>query len=306
MRLCTACEHSPYLRVAYPKGEASLGPPKEEFGRMCLACIKALSKTLPNIHGSSHIPALRLTSTSSCRTRRLNFAVPKRRFFQKSFCQILPARPLREAPHPGYATRPCNTATPHAFKPSLYLRHSNLVWNACVSVPHQVTKTPKFRPDSQKLVQIQKRETLEKKLNFSTPGTSSLRAFCVPPSILCTPCITAAPRLFEPSLYLVHLYFSVPHVWVPHTFDPSLPWYDRVDRLCKLGVVKLSVTTYSTRGCMTVHKLVNLDKYTCRNTTGTHKQTSVHSYIYLHIWMYVYAVCLQLCTCMYVCIYLDI
>jgi len=36
---------------------------------LTLACIKALSKTLPNIHGSSHVPVPRLTSTSSCRRR---------------------------------------------------------------------------------------------------------------------------------------------------------------------------------------------------------------------------------------------
>jgi len=38
----------------------------------CLACIKALSKTLPNIHGSSHVLAPRLTSANSCRRRWLN------------------------------------------------------------------------------------------------------------------------------------------------------------------------------------------------------------------------------------------
>ena len=156
IRLCTAREHSPYLHVAYPEGEASLGAPKEEFGRMVLACIKALSKTLPNIHMSSHIPAPRLTSTSSCRKRRLNFAVPKGRFFQKSSGQILPRRPQRESSHPGYATRPCNTAAPHGFEPSLYLMHLHLslLCTLCIRtlfVPRASlyrTRSPK-RPNSQ-------------------------------------------------------------------------------------------------------------------------------------------------------------
>jgi len=33
---------------------------------LALACIKALSQTLSNTHGSSNIPAPRLTSTSNC------------------------------------------------------------------------------------------------------------------------------------------------------------------------------------------------------------------------------------------------
>jgi len=49
---------------------------------LTLACIKALSKTLLNIHGASHVPAPRLTSTSSCRRRWLNFStVPQERLF---------------------------------------------------------------------------------------------------------------------------------------------------------------------------------------------------------------------------------
>jgi len=49
---------------------------------LTLACIMALSKTLPNIHGASHVPAPRLTSTSTCRRLLLNFStVPQGRFF---------------------------------------------------------------------------------------------------------------------------------------------------------------------------------------------------------------------------------
>ena len=48
---------------------------------LTLACIKALSKPLLNIHGSSHVPAPRLTSTSSYWRRWLNFStVPQGRF----------------------------------------------------------------------------------------------------------------------------------------------------------------------------------------------------------------------------------
>jgi len=48
------------------------------------ACMKALSKTLPNMHGSSHVPAQRLTFTSSCWRHWLNFStVPNGRFFFK-------------------------------------------------------------------------------------------------------------------------------------------------------------------------------------------------------------------------------
>jgi len=43
---------------------------------LTLACKKALSKTLPNIHGAAHVPAPRLTSTtrSRCRRRWLNLS----------------------------------------------------------------------------------------------------------------------------------------------------------------------------------------------------------------------------------------
>jgi len=52
---------------------------------LTLAYIKALSKTLPNIHGSSHVPAPRQTPTTTCRRRWLNFStVTQGRFFFKN------------------------------------------------------------------------------------------------------------------------------------------------------------------------------------------------------------------------------
>jgi len=51
---------------------------------LTLACIKTLPNTLPNIHRASHVPAPRLTSTSTCRRRWLNFGtVPQGRFLSK-------------------------------------------------------------------------------------------------------------------------------------------------------------------------------------------------------------------------------
>jgi len=49
--------------------------------RLTLACIKALSKTVPNIHGFSHVPAPRLTSTSTCRQRWMYLVRSPRELF---------------------------------------------------------------------------------------------------------------------------------------------------------------------------------------------------------------------------------
>ena len=81
-----------------PEQRLPWGAPKEKFGRMTpapfirlslelsltLVYIKALSKTLPNTHGESHVPAPRLTSTSACRHRWLNFStIPQKDYFSK-------------------------------------------------------------------------------------------------------------------------------------------------------------------------------------------------------------------------------
>jgi len=52
---------------------------------LTLTCIKALSKTLLNIHGTSLVPAPCLTSPSTCLRRWRNFStVPQGRFFFKN------------------------------------------------------------------------------------------------------------------------------------------------------------------------------------------------------------------------------
>ena len=51
---------------------------------LTLACIKAVSKTLSNIHGSSHVLARAPRPMSSCRQHWLNFSTfPQERFFSK-------------------------------------------------------------------------------------------------------------------------------------------------------------------------------------------------------------------------------
>ena len=71
---------------------------------LTLACTKALSKTLYNIHGSSHVPAARLTSTStgSCRRRWLNIsAVPWKILFKNHPAKLVLRDPWGKPLHQG-------------------------------------------------------------------------------------------------------------------------------------------------------------------------------------------------------------
>ena len=58
---------------------------KKTWLSLTLACIKALSKTVPNPHGSTHIPTPRLISPSTCRGHWQIFSTdPPGRFFFKN------------------------------------------------------------------------------------------------------------------------------------------------------------------------------------------------------------------------------
>jgi len=79
-----------YNRLANAIDSCSWRWPSPVYSRLSLqfsltiACIKALSKTLAKIHGASHVPAPRLTPTSTCWRCWLIFSTaPQGRIFSK-------------------------------------------------------------------------------------------------------------------------------------------------------------------------------------------------------------------------------